>query len=121
MLNDLKKKNSEGKELKDYYPKPFFLLISQGGLHYSTLLTILFFYFLENINKISIFYMRPETFVFSSNAARVSQKVGHLWSKQLIGIRVPIALGRFIISLSGKPTNFLTSSLFQIPLKMCHR
>ena len=29
--------------------------------------------------------MRPEAFVFPSNAARVSQKVGHPWSKNYLG------------------------------------
>ena len=34
-------------------------------------------FLLRNINKLSIFYMRPAVFVFSSNVARVSQRVEH--------------------------------------------
>ena len=44
-------------------------------LHYKYL------FLLRNINRIGIFYMRPEAFVFSSNAARVSQMVGHPCSR----------------------------------------
>ena len=71
-IDFIKKKNKEGKELKD--DCAIFLLLCHGGLFYYI---INFFFFLRNINRISIFYMRPEGFVFSSNAARVIQKVGY--------------------------------------------
>ena len=44
--------------------------------------------------------MRPETFVFSSNAARVSQKVGHPWSRYYTTVCLAsIKLPQVMISL----------------------
>ena len=43
-----------------------------------------FFFLLKNITRMRIIYLRTEAFVFTSNAARVSQKVGHPWSRQYI-------------------------------------
>ena len=45
------------------------------GLHF---LHYNYSFLLRNINRIGIFYIFPEAFVFSSNAGRVSQKVGSL-------------------------------------------
>ena len=48
-----------------------------------TLFYIINYIFLINkYQRISTFYMRPEAFVFTSNAAYLSQKVGHPWPKE---------------------------------------
>ena len=38
-----------------------------------------FFFLLKKLSRIRIFYLRPETFIFTSNAARISRKDGHSW------------------------------------------
>ena len=74
LLKMIQKQYSEGKEPKDDCTTTFFLLC-HCGLHLFYVIDYLFL--LRNINRISICYMRPEAFVFSSNAARIGQKVGH--------------------------------------------
>ena len=55
MVNDLKKQNPEGKEIKDYYDYDIFASFPWISLFF----IIDYIYRLTNINGISKFYMRP--------------------------------------------------------------